>query len=661
MFPLKSPNDDDGGARGKRYKNRGRGSNRRSAEDIASTPVPETDYGLRPQARPVRLKLVEPGVVFLGRLRKTLCMYFDALLRMGNVEVLGAAVQFFDPSKNNQGYEYLFGPGFEDIRELAKGYYVLSVLSSALDLCSLETLFPPEEPLLNSGITSPSSRNHTPSRKKGGVDADAVAQGRREQRHLRALAAQLDQSVAERVLERTFTIYDDHSFLSLQREQPQWDPAMVATPARTALSLAQEAQGPSPLPHADALQAILHSNIIQSVLRTYSRLYLHVLATHGAAEKLRIMAIALRKRYGSSAKGGGANKTAAVGPVEKVPLPPMVKPVCAALVEALRNECRELIEEAKGLVPELRQSDSGLVVEAGTAGSVGVSAVPIRSTSSAVPSTVPQHQDLPGPSGPGFIPVSDLTAVSPQQPPLSGLASTSVASPIAIPPPVRTAEQERGLLALALIQSQRATAVALQGLQAQGHAITPAVVQFYQEQQYNLCLAQLTQESNRQLQQQHQEALMQAQMEARRKERAQRQAQQQQQAMIKINLVPTSPVSPAEQEVQDKVFEKLSGVSGYVKVAPWIADSPLLKEVAAAADSLRIELLRCYLALGHIQLSGRPTERAQALKLCDDVVRLHRKASKAQGEGGDAEQGQGQGEAKKQRTSGPGETSNATQ
>jgi hypothetical protein len=72
----------------------------------------------------------------------------------------------------------------------------------------------------------------------------------------------------------------------------------------------------------------------------------------------------------------------------------------------------------------------------------------------------------------------------------------------------------------------------------------------------------------------------------------------------------------------------------YCRAAPWLNDDdtlPSLKSAKTAADDLRFELLRCYLVLGHINL---PTTRQQAYKLCDEVMKLHKKGTMGGGGAG---------------------------
>ena len=688
MSSLEATTGDGATTKGKGSRKRSQSSTNAIANANANSAfdlMPETDYGLCPQSRNVGVGWLERRDVFFGRFRKALCLYFDALLKMGNSEVLGAAVQFLDASKNNKDYEWLSRPGFEDIRQLAKGYYLLSMLSSALSLCSLESLLPQEHVSIADGdVASPGLSKGGFSRKRGGADAEVVAQGRREQRHLRGLSARLDPSVAERVLEKIFTLYIDNAVVSQQREQLQWDPSMVIIPARAALDLSETLapQGTSSsLPYAGALTALVHSNTLQSIFKTYARLYLHLLATTAASDKLKSILLNLKRKSASSnnniasSKTGGSKVANAPSSslsavdksvVDKV-LPPMVKAVCSALVEALRNECNEVIEESKRLMPELK---NGVEIASGAVSSAAAgSGVPkeIQPPLSTIQPQQQQYQEnISRPSGPGFIALVDLTTSQPTLGASSSAAAPAATAPIQVPvlpprpPATLTPEQMVPLRQVAYMASQQQTAAAVIQLQAQGQVVTPALVQLLQERQFTACLNELVERHQQKMKSEYQQAVLRAQMEAQRVAHAQAQQEaQQQQALTKIGLVPTTPLTPTEQDVQDKVFTKMFRVTSTMKQASWITDNPVFKDVVAAADGLRIELLKCYLALGHIQPFARPTERAQALKLCDDVVRLHR-GKTSRDKGGDGASGSGQGGGKKQKVvaSGPGVTNN---
>lgn len=95
----------------------------------------ELEWGRRPAGRAITgIGMDESSVAFFGRMRKALLMYLNALVSVQRYGTLNEASKYFSTSA-----EYS-AAGYDDIRMVAKGYYVLGILSSSLSLCPLNSL-----------------------------------------------------------------------------------------------------------------------------------------------------------------------------------------------------------------------------------------------------------------------------------------------------------------------------------------------------------------------------------------------------------------------------------------------------------------------------------------------------------------------------------------
>ena len=607
--PLQSTLAGEGTQNNKKSKKRGGGGGGGGAAAMAAASVfdsmPETEYCLRPPHKTIGIGLTENHNVFYGRLRKALMLYLTALLRVGASDVLGAAVTFFESSSSSSSSSssgsssssadtrsWLSRPGFEDIRALAKGCYVLSVLSAAVEVCSLEAVTAP--PLPSHSLSS--------GKKKGSPLTAYQMQQRAQawhQRHLRSTATSpalnLPLTAAAPILSKVYQLWTENTVLPVHHSGGGggWWGHAVSNPARAALLTLQQQhhhdhqqQEVLLLKNAEAVAALVQQPAIsQAAAETYAHLYIHVLAAQGASDTLKALLVPLRKKY--------RLLTSATVDARR-----LVILMCTAGVDALRIESAGVIAAATEVCPELNAAAAPL------------------------PEQEPINQN-----GGGGGALS-----SPPPPPPPPQTNILTLPPKPTPPVSLTPDQQQAVYTAALERSQANAAVAHQNYVASGQVLTPTVIQFMQEQQFGMCLAELTHSAMKQIEDMEVRA-WQAQVQMLQAQHAQRVEQSRLAAMSAsgvLRLAATAPSTAQEQQILDRVAQMIQKVTAFIKSAPWCADSPPLpsfRAVTAAADDVRLQLLRCYVAVGHIHPGARPRTREQGLKMCDDVVKGHRSSS----------------------------------
>ncbi|KAL4539362.1 hypothetical protein Ndes2437B_g02257 [Nannochloris sp. 'desiccata'] len=639
----------------------GGGDNKTTAADGTTTDATvtltmesdsELDQGICPTAKNIGTGVLESEVVFISRVRKALLLYLTALFRTNTRDVLAAADLFFDNIKLNKDAVQTFWmskPGFEDIRKLARGYHVLCLLSSAFDICPLVLFILPPESKGERREAGPEPRlqraspNVSPS-KQAAIRAQARNLNR-QHRHLRTIAGQINPAIGEPVLQELYKLWSEHIGIVVSSGNVAldissgasgsaggyvpgmdwWEPA-VAAPARFALDVftttsaaSEGTEEPSqtaidssaPLPHAESLAAVLQGPASQTVTQTYAQLYIHLLAVHGGTEKIKSMLAPLKRRFRKI-------KLCGEGPRK------LIIQLCSAGVGSLVAETKELMASAAALAPVLSQPAEPLrdIVADNAAAAVATAA----GGGSGTPGGVHTNDALAGLQSP------TITAPSP-----------SIQRPnIPPPPPVPAAAmipttlnqaQMHMLQNRALHRCQQYMLGVIQENAARGINLPPSVVQFMQERRYTQEVAELQRQACAQLNQARQAAQFQH-SEAMRHYAIQVKMIEQAHQRALSGLAATAPTTPEERVLQDRIITAMQQVILFIRAAPWLSDDdmlPSLKSARAAADDLRFELLRCYLVLGHINL---PTTRQQAFKMCDEVIKLHKKGTMGGGGGG---------------------------
>jgi hypothetical protein len=635
--------------------------NAADASNPASSLAPNNEQidslGLCPTAKNIGIGVLESEVVFISRVRKALYLYFTALIQTNTRDILAAADAFFENIKLTRDTApspltlWMSKPGFEDIRKLAKGCHVLCLLSSAFEICPLVkfTLPPETEEERREQSQQPRSRQPSPGlspSKQAAIRAQARTLGR-QHRHLRALAGQLDPTTAEPVLQEVYKLWSEHTGIvvssvgldntttpgvgssgiggggnilsgySASGIMMDWEPS-VASPARFALSfLTGNPTTPAieggttlettdqtvsplplvsvPLPHAESLVAVLQGPGNQTVVQTYAQLYIHLLAVHGGSEKIKSMMVPLKRRFRKIKLCGEEPRK-------------LIVQLCSAGVGALVAETKEVMASAAALAPSLAQPAEplrDLVAENAAAAAAGGSGSGVALQSPVAPS----------PSSRPHLP-------PPPQVPAAAMIPTTL-----------NQAQMQIIQNTALHQCQHHIMGVIQENAARGINLPPSVVQFMQERRFNQEVAELQRQAFAELnrtrtiaQNQYNEAMRQYTFQIKMIEQAHQRALS--------GLTATAPTTPAEQAVQDRIVQAMQQVLLYCRAAPWLNDDdtlPSLKSAKTAADDLRFELLRCYLVLGHINL---PTTRQQAYKLCDEVMKLHKKGTMGGGGAG---------------------------
>lgn len=328
--------------------------------DLTDPTAIETTYGLRPDAKNLGIGAVEKGGVYLGRVRKALFLYLNALLRTGRIESLAAAANFFKSEKEKE----FQGAGFDDFRQMTQGYMVLGLVHAGAMLCSPTRL------------TAPAVDGPCPSSSSAGTDV--------YERQLREVAATLEAGTAESILQRMFSVWTDNRVLA-SNELRNWD-AMVVEPMRHVVSAHLKiCDGSEPLPGSNVLgvsfavmtpsEARLQNSASMAFFHVYALLYVHLLGVMQATDKLRAILSDMKKRFDG--------KVARLGWDSRI----LAKSLCFAAAVALRSEVSSILRESNTFIAELPSADQHQKEEA----------IPAQMTSAPTPHSTPGGSTpLPG-------------------------------------------------------------------------------------------------------------------------------------------------------------------------------------------------------------------------------------------------------------------------
>jgi hypothetical protein len=230
---------------------------------------PPSNYGLCPSARVVGVGQSETEMTYIGRLRKALRMYIELLSRRRSWELLSSVAMYLETAKDRSG------AGFDDMRALARGHYLISLLQSSTQLCPIDHLI-------------------------AGVP-EAGHAGSEDAYHLQTLervATQLDYKVAHPLLKRMYDTWVDHGLQPLGNAMPgrsmDWLSG-VAAPMRFALPYFHWDDSAN----IDQLrQLICNAQFTMAVWQVYAWLYV-LLLQHGelAAEGIEALIARLKRRF----------------------------------------------------------------------------------------------------------------------------------------------------------------------------------------------------------------------------------------------------------------------------------------------------------------------------------------------------------------------------
>lgn len=620
----------------------------------------ELDQGICPAAKNIGVGVFESEVIFISRVRKALHLYLTALLRSNTRDVLAAADLFFDNIKLNKDAVQTFWmskPGFEDIRKLARGYHVLCMLSSAFYICPLVSFKLPHETGEEKRETEQQSRlqraspNVSPS-KQAAIHAHAQNLSR-QHRHLRTVAGQINPEIGEPVLQELYKLWSEHTGIVVTSGNVApdryilysgsgagsrgyvpgvdwWEPA-VAAPARFALNLftttvaasgrieesSQEAiVSSAPLPHAESLAAVLQGPVSHTVAQTYAQLYIHLLAVHGGTDKIKSMLVPLRRRFRKIKLCGEEHRK-------------LIIQLCSAGVGSLVAETKELMASAAALAPVLSQPAEPLrdLVAENAATIAAAAAGPVAGGGGGTPGDgVATNNSLAGLQSPAVIDPSP-TIQKPSIPPPPSVPAAAML------PTTLNQGQMQILQITAHQRSEQYMVGVIQENAARGISLPPSVIQFMKERRYTQEVAELQRQAFAQLNQTRQAAQLQH-KEALRQYAVQVSTIEQAHERALSGLTATAPSTPEERALQDRIITAMHHVILFIRAAPWLNDDdalPSLKSAKTAADDLRVELLRCYLVLGHIDL---PKTRQQAFKMYNEVIKLHKNGTMGGGGAG---------------------------
>jgi hypothetical protein len=243
----------------------------------AAAAVPEADFGLAPPGRVVGIGMSDSPAHFRGEWRAAALLYLDLLAEAGALEALHAAAAFFQAAPGLQG------AGYDDLRALSQGQFVLALLAAAHAACPLEAV------ARDDGDEEPPAPGSSPA--PGPAPPPAASPRERQRRRLRALAAGLDPGAADPALSRLYDLWARHTWL--REAGADWGSAVVA-PARAALSLRPGGGGAG----GALLRGLLRGGASLPAAGLYAELHVHVLARAGAADRLRALLLPLKRRCG---------------------------------------------------------------------------------------------------------------------------------------------------------------------------------------------------------------------------------------------------------------------------------------------------------------------------------------------------------------------------
>jgi hypothetical protein len=301
MYPITEPRT------GKKRKSR---HQRRHSEDAKkddksdknslgkSGEAAEFDWGLCPEGKLIAgIGMDESSVAFSGHMRKALSMYLRALLTAQRYETLSAASKYLSTSA-----EYS-APGFEDVRMVAKGYYILGVLSSSMALCPLDCL-------VQAFALMSEMRDYK------NMD-DIVASMVHLKKIVREVAVK--GKPAEDLLARTFQLYLDNAILpcpdkneaSISEVARKMWKRTIVEPANAVLSISNAKDGASIaiMPAEQPIRDLFriqnpYSDVsaTRDCFQMYSLLYVYLLGTSKALEALRREVQKLKQRWAMFSK-----------------------------------------------------------------------------------------------------------------------------------------------------------------------------------------------------------------------------------------------------------------------------------------------------------------------------------------------------------------------
>jgi len=194
--------------------------------------IPESDYGLAPSSRKIGIYFEEKNVTYIARLRKAFRHFLDLQVRCGGLDVIQLACE-------NLTLDDWKHEGYDDLRSMATGQYIVCLLLELMKVCPLETL----------AVTS----EYSPDKTDGESTVDVQQPRLMHHRHLQRIASKIDAKSVDSVLVHAYNLFAAKTIHDSGEVSGSWS-SEVVLPARFALELAETSRWP--LPCADILNAL---------------------------------------------------------------------------------------------------------------------------------------------------------------------------------------------------------------------------------------------------------------------------------------------------------------------------------------------------------------------------------------------------------------------